>query len=154
MEGEGHKESITLSKEETLVKTTTQKVEKSPHSTKGPVRLAKLEKTAEDKGMTFFDARQCLDNEVQQHRFLPRRSLFQCFSHNSPKHSPQLTGAIQPEISTLASAGGAGLYKENIHSRKKEFRVSQTSASPWKRLSLFPLLCRWGSTFSKYTLYL
>ncbi|XP_035877761.1 protein FAM205C [Phyllostomus discolor] len=130
VKGEGHKESVLLSKEETLVKTTTQKVEKSPPSTKGPVRLAKLEKTTEDKGITFFDAHQCLDNEVQQHRLQPRRSSFQCFSHNSPKHCPQSTGTTQLKISTLASAGGAGLYKENTHSRKKEFQVSQTSASP------------------------
>ncbi|XP_045695955.1 protein FAM205C [Phyllostomus hastatus] len=130
VKGEGHKESVLLSKEETLVKTTAQKVEKSPPSTKGPVRLAKLEKTTEDKGITFFDAHQCLDNEVQQHRFQPRRSSFQCFSHNSPKHCPQSTGATQLKISTLASAGGTGLYKENTHSRKKEFQVSQTSASP------------------------
>ncbi|XP_037007549.2 protein FAM205C [Artibeus jamaicensis] len=118
VKGEGHKESI-LSKEETLVKTTTQKVEKSPPSTKGPVKLAKLEKTTEDKGITFFDAHQCLDNEVQQHQ--PRRSLFQCFSHNSSKHCPQQTGATQQKTSTLTSAGGAGLNKENTHSRKKEF---------------------------------
>ncbi|XP_054439271.1 protein SPATA31F3 [Pteronotus mesoamericanus] len=120
VKGEGNKESILLSKDETLAKTTTKKIEKSPPSTKGPVRLAKLEKTTEDKGITFFDAHQCLDNEVQQQPFQSSRSWFQCFSHSSPKHYPQLTYATQPKISTLTSAGGIGLYK-NTHSRKKEF---------------------------------
>ncbi|XP_036892041.1 protein FAM205C [Sturnira hondurensis] len=66
VKGEGHKEPILLSKEETLVKTTTQKVEKSPPSTKGPMRLAKLEKTTEDKGITFFDAHQSLSTVLNR----------------------------------------------------------------------------------------
>lgn len=64
VKGQGHKESILLSKDETVAKTVTKKIEKSPSPTRGPVKQAKLEKTTEEEGMTFFDACQCLDNEL------------------------------------------------------------------------------------------
>ncbi|XP_006916171.2 protein FAM205C [Pteropus alecto] len=66
VKGQGHKESI-LSKDETVEKTMTKNVEKSPPLNKGPVRPAKLEKKTEEEGMTFFDACQCVDNEQHQH---------------------------------------------------------------------------------------
>lgn len=66
VKGQGHKESI-LSKDETVEKTMTKNVEKSPPLTKGPVRPAKLKKKTEEEGMTFFDACQCVDNEQHQH---------------------------------------------------------------------------------------
>nr|KAF6484327.1 family with sequence similarity 205 member C [Rousettus aegyptiacus] len=65
VKGQGHKESI-LSKDETVAKTITKNVEKSPPLTKGPMKPAKLKKT-EEEGMTFFDACQCIDNEQHQH---------------------------------------------------------------------------------------
>ncbi|XP_019479998.1 PREDICTED: protein FAM205C [Hipposideros armiger] len=64
VKGQGHKEPILLSKDETVAKTVTKKVEKSPPPTRGPVKQAELEKTTEEEGMTFFDACQCLDNEL------------------------------------------------------------------------------------------
>uniref|UniRef100_A0A8C7C3M0 Family with sequence similarity 205 member C n=1 Tax=Neovison vison TaxID=452646 RepID=A0A8C7C3M0_NEOVI len=56
MKGQGHKESILLSKDKTVPKTMTKKVEKTPPPTGHPVRGAKLEKKTEEEGMTFFDA--------------------------------------------------------------------------------------------------
>nr|KAF6433362.1 family with sequence similarity 205 member C [Molossus molossus] len=130
---QGHKESILLSKDETVAKTMIKKVEKSPPSTKGPAKLAKLEKTTEDKSITFFDARQSLDNELQQHSFQSRRSWFQCLSHNS-KHSPLLTCAPQPKIHArpqISPQQEALSYKRRKPiPEKKEFSVPQTSASP------------------------
>uniref|UniRef100_A0A671EJ65 Family with sequence similarity 205 member C n=1 Tax=Rhinolophus ferrumequinum TaxID=59479 RepID=A0A671EJ65_RHIFE len=52
---QGHKESILLSKDETVAKTLAKTVEKSPPPTKGPVKQVKLEKTTEDEGSIFFD---------------------------------------------------------------------------------------------------
>lgn len=66
VKGQGHKESILLSKDETVAKTLIKMVEKSPPPTKGPVKQAKLEKTTEDEDRIFFDAFQCLDNELHQ----------------------------------------------------------------------------------------
>nr|XP_044635111.1 protein FAM205C [Equus asinus] len=124
MKGQGPEEHILLSKNETVAKTTTKKVLKSAPPTKDPVRGAKLEKTAEEEGMTFFDA---------PTSFSPA-TPGSCAFHSSSKHHPQLTYATQPEnpsqVSTFTSAEGTGLYKENSHSREKQFRGSQTSASP------------------------
>ncbi|XP_045726699.1 protein SPATA31F3 isoform X2 [Mirounga angustirostris] len=115
MKGQGHKESILLSKDETVPKTMTKKVEKTPPPTKHPVTGAKLEKKTEEEGMTFFDAPQSLDSELKQQSLLPRRSWFLCLSHDSSKHCPQLTCATQPEnpshVSALTSAEGTGLHK-------------------------------------------
>nr|XP_021547313.1 protein FAM205C [Neomonachus schauinslandi] len=134
MKGQGHKESILLSKDETVPKTMTKKVEKTPPPTKHPVTGAKLEKKTEEEGMTFFDAPQSLDNELKQQSLPPRRSWFLCLSHDSSKHCPQLICATQPEnpshVSALTSAEGTGLHKENTQSRKKEFVGSQSSACP------------------------
>lgn len=63
VKGQGHKEYI-LSKDETMAKTMTKRIEKSPPPTRGPVKQAKLEKTTEKEGMTFFDACQYLDKEL------------------------------------------------------------------------------------------
>uniref|UniRef100_A0A5F5PL06 SPATA31-like domain-containing protein n=2 Tax=Equus TaxID=9789 RepID=A0A5F5PL06_HORSE len=124
MKGQGPEEHILLSKNETVAKTTTKKVLKSAPPTKDPVRGAKLEKTAQEEGMTFFDA---------PTSFSPA-TPGSCAFHSSSKHHPQLTYATQPEnpsqVSTFTSAEGTGLYKENSHSREKQFRGSQTSASP------------------------
>ncbi|XP_058380793.1 protein SPATA31F3-like [Diceros bicornis minor] len=134
LKGQGHKESILLLKDETVAKTMTKKVEKNPSPTKDLVRRAKLAKTTAEEGLTFFDAPQCRDNELQQHFLQSSHSRSLCLSRNSSKHCPQLTCAAQPEdpsqVSTLTSAEGIDLYKENSHSRKREFRGSQTSASP------------------------
>ncbi|XP_014637382.1 PREDICTED: protein FAM205CP-like [Ceratotherium simum simum] len=134
LKGQGHKESILLLKDETVAKTMTKKVEKNPSPTEDLVRRAKLAKTTAEEGLTFFDAPQCRDNELQQHFLQSSHSQSLCLSRNSSKHCPQLTCAAQPEnpsqVSTLTSAEGIGLYKENSHSRKREFRGSQTSASP------------------------
>ena len=124
MKGQGPEEHILLSKNETVAKTTTKKVLKSAPPTKDPVRGAKLEKTAQEEGMTFFDA---------PTSFSPA-TPGSCAFHSSSKHHPQLTYATQPEnpsqVSTFTSAEGTGLYKENTHSREKQFRASQTSATP------------------------
>ncbi|XP_068409735.1 protein SPATA31F3 [Eschrichtius robustus] len=131
VKGQGHKESILLSKDEKVAKTKTKNVEKSPPPTKCPVKGAQSEK--EEEGMAFFDALQCLDNEFQRHSLQSSQSWFLRLSCNSSKHCPQLTCATQPEnpshVSTLTSAEGTCLYKENTLSRKKEFIGSQTSAS-------------------------
>ncbi|TKC47796.1 hypothetical protein EI555_005074 [Monodon monoceros] len=62
VKGQGHKESILLSKDEKVAKTKTENV-KRPPPTKCPVRGAQSEK--EEEGVAFFDALQCLDNEFQ-----------------------------------------------------------------------------------------
>ncbi|XP_015416041.1 PREDICTED: protein FAM205CP-like isoform X1 [Myotis davidii] len=91
LKDQGHKESILLSEDETVAKTTTKKVEESTlHQT--PCEAI------EDKNITFFDAHQCLDNELQQHPFESGHSWFQCFSHNRSTHCPQLTCATQLKI--------------------------------------------------------
>uniref|UniRef100_A0A8C9CL51 Family with sequence similarity 205 member C n=1 Tax=Phocoena sinus TaxID=42100 RepID=A0A8C9CL51_PHOSS len=54
VKGQGHKESILLSKDEKVAKTKTENVEKRPPPTKCPVRGAQSEK--EEKGVAFFDA--------------------------------------------------------------------------------------------------
>uniref|UniRef100_A0A8C0CGN5 Family with sequence similarity 205 member C n=1 Tax=Balaenoptera musculus TaxID=9771 RepID=A0A8C0CGN5_BALMU len=54
VKGQGHKESILLSKDEKVAKTKTKNVEKSPPPTKCPVKGAQSEK--EEEGMAFFDA--------------------------------------------------------------------------------------------------
>ncbi|XP_038408612.1 protein SPATA31F3-like isoform X1 [Canis lupus baileyi] len=132
VKGQRHKESILLSKDETVPKTMTKKVEKSPPLTKHPVRGAKLENKTEEESMTFFDAPQSLDNELKQQSLQSRHSWLLCLPHNSSKHCPQLTCATQPEnppqVSALLSAEGTGLHKEKTQCRKKEFLVS--SASP------------------------
>ncbi|XP_058379400.1 protein SPATA31F3 [Diceros bicornis minor] len=56
VKGQGHKEPILLLKDETVAKTATEKVEKSPSPTKDPVRRANLEKTTVEEGMTIFAA--------------------------------------------------------------------------------------------------
>ncbi|XP_077768519.1 protein SPATA31F3-like isoform X5 [Canis aureus] len=132
VKGQRHKESILLSKDETVPKTMTKKVEKSPPLTKHPVRGAKLENKTEEESMTLFDAPQSLDNELKQQSLQSRHSWLLCLPHNSSKHCPQLTCATQPEnppqVSALLSAEGTGLHKEKTQCRKKEFLVS--SASP------------------------
>ncbi|XP_059266106.1 protein SPATA31F3 [Mustela nigripes] len=134
MKGQGHKESILLSKDETVPKTMTKKVEKTPSLTGHPVRGAKLEKKTEEEGMTFFDAPQSLDNELKEQSLQPRHSWFLCPSRDGSKHCPQLTFATQLEnpshFSALTSAEGTDLHKENTQSRKKEFIGSQSSARP------------------------
>ncbi|XP_019295578.1 protein FAM205C isoform X2 [Panthera pardus] len=133
VKGQRHKESI-LSKDETVAKTMTKKVEKSPPSTKHPVRGAKWEKKTEEEGITFFDVPQSQDNELKQQPLQSRCSWLLGLPYNNSKHCPQLTGDTQPEhppqISALTSAEGTGLYKENTQSRKKEFIGSQSSAFP------------------------
>eukprot|EP00069_Balaena_mysticetus_P013774 bmy_22137T0 len=130
VKGQGHKESILLSKDK-VAKTKTKNVEKSPPPTKCPVKGAQSEK--EEEGVAFFDALQCLDNEFQRYSLQSSQSWFLRLSCNSSKHCPQLTCATQPEnpshVSNLTSAEGTCLYKENTQSRKKEFIGSQTSAS-------------------------
>ncbi|XP_029776405.1 protein FAM205C isoform X2 [Suricata suricatta] len=125
VKGQRHKESI-LSKDETVAKTMTKKVEKSPPSTKHPLRGAKLEKKTEEEGITFFDAPQSLDNELKQQSLQSRGFWLLGLPHNNSKHCLQVTGATQPEHLSQISA----LYKENTQSRKKEFRDSQSSAFP------------------------
>ncbi|XP_033714105.1 protein SPATA31F3 [Tursiops truncatus] len=131
VKGQGHKESILLSKDEKVAKTKTENVEKRPPPTKCPVKGAQSEKEKED--VAFFDVLQCLDSEFQRHSLQSSQSWFLRLSCNSSKHCPQLTCATQPEnpshVSTLTSAEGTCLYKENTQSRKKEFIGSQTSAS-------------------------
>ncbi|XP_007076599.2 protein FAM205C isoform X1 [Panthera tigris] len=133
VKGQRHKESI-LSKDETVAKTMTKKVEKSPPSTKHPVRGAKWEKKTEEEGITFFDVPQSQDNELKQQPLQSRCSWLLGLPYNNSKHCPQLTGDTQPkhppQISALTSAEGTGLYKENTQSRKKEFIGSQSSAFP------------------------
>ncbi|XP_045877793.1 protein FAM205C, partial [Meles meles] len=134
MKSQGHKESILLSKDETVPKTMTKNVEKTPPPTRYPVRGANLEKKTEEEGMTFFDAPQSMDNELKEQSLQPRCSSFLCLSRDGSKHCPQLTCATQPEnpshVSALTSAEGTGLHKENTQSRKKEFIGSQSSACP------------------------
>ncbi|XP_058551028.1 protein SPATA31F3 isoform X2 [Neofelis nebulosa] len=107
VKGQRHKESI-LSKDETVAKTMTKKVEKSPPSTKHPVRGAKWEKKTEEEGITFFDVPQSQDNELKQQPLQSRCSWLLGLPHNNSKHCPQLTGDTQPEhppqISALTSA--------------------------------------------------
>ncbi|XP_032716338.1 protein FAM205C [Lontra canadensis] len=134
MKGQGHKESILLSKDETVPKPMTKMVEKTPPPTGHPVRGAKLEKKTEEEGMTFFDAPQSLDNELKEQSLQPRHSWFLCLSRDGSKHCPQLTCATQLEnpshLSVLTSAEGTGLHKENTQSGKKEFIGSKSSACP------------------------
>ncbi|XP_047625508.1 protein FAM205C [Phacochoerus africanus] len=108
VKGQGHKESVLLSKDEKMTETKTKNVEKSPPPTKRPVKGAKSDKTTEEEGMAFFDALQCLDNEFQQHSLQSNQSWFLHLSHNSSKHCPQLISATQPEntshVSTVTSA--------------------------------------------------
>ncbi|KAF3821293.1 hypothetical protein GH733_011446, partial [Mirounga leonina] len=125
MKGQGHKESILLSKDETVPKTMTKKVEKTPSPTKHPVTGAKLEKKTEEEGMTFFDAPQSLDSELKQQSLLPRRSWFLCLSHDSSKHCPQLTCATQPE--------NPSHQKALVYT--KEYPVQE------KGVRRFPILC-------------
>ncbi|XP_045324581.1 protein FAM205C isoform X4 [Leopardus geoffroyi] len=114
VKGQGHKESI-LSKDETVANTMTKKVEKSPPSTKHPVRGAKWEKKTEEEGITFFDVPQFQDNELKQQPLQSRCSWLLGLPHNNSKHCSQLTGDTQPEhppqISALTLAEGTGLYK-------------------------------------------
>eukprot|EP00070_Physeter_catodon_P020923 XP_023982071.1 protein FAM205C [Physeter catodon] len=69
VKGQGHKESILLSKDEKVAKTKTKNVEKSSSPTKCPVKGAQSEQ--EEEGVAFFDALQCLDNEFQRHSLHP-----------------------------------------------------------------------------------
>ena len=131
MKGQGHKECILRCKDEKVAKTKTKKAEKSPPSTKRPMKGAKLEK---EEG--FFDALQCLDSEFQRQSMESVRSSQSCFlplSSGSSKRSPLLTCATQPEnpshVSVSTSAEGTCLPQESTQSRKKELRGSQTSAS-------------------------
>ncbi|XP_055434401.1 protein SPATA31F3 isoform X2 [Bubalus kerabau] len=129
--GQGHKECILSCKDEKVAKTKTKKAEKSPPSTKRPMKGAKLEK---EEG--FFDALQCLDSEFQRQSMESVQSGQSCFlplSSGSSKRSPLLTRATQPEnpshVSVSTSAEGTCLPQESTQSRKKELRGSQTSAS-------------------------
>ncbi|XP_045021005.1 protein FAM205C isoform X5 [Bubalus bubalis] len=129
--GQGHKECILSCKDEKVAKTKTKKAEKSPPSTKRPMKGAKLEK---EEG--FFDALQCLDSEFQRQSMESVQSGQSCFlplSSGSSKRSPLLTRATQPEnpshVSLSTSAEGTCLPQESTQSRKKELRGSQTSAS-------------------------
>ncbi|XP_019821676.2 protein SPATA31F3 isoform X1 [Bos indicus] len=131
MKGQGHKECILRCKDEKVAKTKTKKAEKSPPSTKRPMKGAKLEK---EEG--FFDALQCLDSEFQRQSMESVRSSQSCFlplSSGSSKRSPLLTCATQPEnpshVSVSTSAEGTCQPQESTPSRKKELRGSQTSAS-------------------------
>ncbi|XP_024851743.1 protein SPATA31F3 isoform X1 [Bos taurus] len=131
MKGQGRKECILRCKDEKVAKTKTKKAEKSPPSTKRPMKGAKLEK---EEG--FFDALQCLDSEFQRQSMESVRSSQSCFlplSSGSSKRSPLLTCATQPEnpshVSVSTSAEGTCLPQESTQSRKKELRGSQTSAS-------------------------
>uniref|UniRef100_A0A4X1W1H0 SPATA31 subfamily F member 3 n=2 Tax=Sus scrofa TaxID=9823 RepID=A0A4X1W1H0_PIG len=56
VKGQGHKESVLLSKDEKMTETKTKNVEKSPPPTKRSVKGAKSDKTTEEEGMAFFDA--------------------------------------------------------------------------------------------------
>ncbi|XP_046523247.1 protein FAM205C-like isoform X2 [Equus quagga] len=76
MKSQGPKEPVLRSKDEMVAKTTTKSVVKSAPSTKDPVRGAKLEKTAEEEGMTFFDAPTSVNLSTPG----------SCAFHNSSKH--------------------------------------------------------------------
>uniref|UniRef100_A0A8C0KU38 SPATA31-like domain-containing protein n=1 Tax=Canis lupus dingo TaxID=286419 RepID=A0A8C0KU38_CANLU len=69
VKGQRHKESILLCKDD-MPKTMTKNIEKSSPLTKHPVRGAKMENKTEE-GMTFFDAPQSLDNELNHNPFSP-----------------------------------------------------------------------------------
>uniref|UniRef100_A0A8C3YIB2 Family with sequence similarity 205 member C n=1 Tax=Catagonus wagneri TaxID=51154 RepID=A0A8C3YIB2_9CETA len=56
VKGQGHKESILLSKDEKVTKTKTKNVEKSPPPIKRSVKGTKSDKTTEEEGVAFFDA--------------------------------------------------------------------------------------------------